>query len=155
MEDEPDPVFDEEATSIITTFMESHLCFDSGTTTSPSSPAPLFPDLQEHCEKYELVISLPDMFNKIRTLHGRTFIVNSLLGRTFIGNSLLGRTFIGNGSCAVKPALCSQVTAKSWSSCLFSHGLFGRVMSSLFWPFVSWPLRQRNGPLWPSNGRPI
>ncbi|XP_033138920.1 uncharacterized protein LOC117129770 isoform X2 [Brassica rapa] len=28
--------------------MESHLCFDSGTTTAPSSPAPLFPDLQEH-----------------------------------------------------------------------------------------------------------
>ncbi|CAG7863546.1 unnamed protein product, partial [Brassica rapa] len=73
----------------------------------------------------------------------------------FIGNSLLGRTFIGDGSCAVKPALCSQVTAKSWSSRLFSHGLFGRVMSSLVWPFVSWPLRQRNGPLWSSNGRPI
>ncbi|XP_033139413.1 uncharacterized protein LOC103828867 [Brassica rapa] len=45
--------------------MESHLCFDSGTTTAPSSPAPLFPDLKEHCEKSELVISLPDMFDKI------------------------------------------------------------------------------------------
>ncbi|KAG5412917.1 hypothetical protein IGI04_000484 [Brassica rapa subsp. trilocularis] len=68
VEDEPDPVFDEEATSIISTFMESHLCFDSGTTTAPSSPAPFLPDLQEHCEKSELVISLPDMFDKISSL---------------------------------------------------------------------------------------
>ncbi|KAF2555628.1 hypothetical protein F2Q68_00015126 [Brassica cretica] len=42
-EDEPGPVFDEEATSITSIFMESHLCFDHGTT-----PAPLTPDLQEH-----------------------------------------------------------------------------------------------------------
>ncbi|KAG5374298.1 hypothetical protein IGI04_042387, partial [Brassica rapa subsp. trilocularis] len=68
VEDEPDPVFDEEATSIIYTFMESHLCFDSGTTIVPSSPAPLLPDLQEHCEKSELVISLSDMFDKISSL---------------------------------------------------------------------------------------
>ncbi|WZZ08229.1 hypothetical protein YC2023_094150 [Brassica napus] len=71
VEDEPDPVFDEQATSIISTFMESHLCFDSGTTTAPSSPAPLLPDLQEHCEKSELVISLPDMFDKISSLDQR------------------------------------------------------------------------------------
>ncbi|KAG5378637.1 hypothetical protein IGI04_026479 [Brassica rapa subsp. trilocularis] len=68
VEDEPDPVFAEEATSIISTFMESHLCFDSGTTTAPSSLSPLLPDLQEHCEKSELVISLPDMFDKISSL---------------------------------------------------------------------------------------
>ncbi|KAG5393534.1 hypothetical protein IGI04_023497 [Brassica rapa subsp. trilocularis] len=68
VEDEPDPVFDEEATSIISTFMESHLCFVSGTTTAPSSHAPLLPDLQEHCEKSELFISLPDMFDKISSL---------------------------------------------------------------------------------------
>jgi len=28
----------------------------------------LLPDLQEHCEKSELVISLPDMFDKISSL---------------------------------------------------------------------------------------
>uniref|UniRef100_A0A0D3CFC2 Uncharacterized protein n=1 Tax=Brassica oleracea var. oleracea TaxID=109376 RepID=A0A0D3CFC2_BRAOL len=42
-EDEPGPVFDEEATSITSIVMESHLCFDPGTT-----PAPLTHDLQEH-----------------------------------------------------------------------------------------------------------
>uniref|UniRef100_A0A0D3CEH5 Uncharacterized protein n=1 Tax=Brassica oleracea var. oleracea TaxID=109376 RepID=A0A0D3CEH5_BRAOL len=42
-EDEPGPVFDEEATSITSIVMESHLCFDPGTT-----HAPLSPDLQEH-----------------------------------------------------------------------------------------------------------
>ncbi|XP_033139104.1 uncharacterized protein LOC117130189 [Brassica rapa] len=42
-EDEPDPVFDEEATSITSIAMENYLCFDPGTT-----PAPLPPDLQEH-----------------------------------------------------------------------------------------------------------
>uniref|UniRef100_A0A0D3DQS0 Protein kinase domain-containing protein n=1 Tax=Brassica oleracea var. oleracea TaxID=109376 RepID=A0A0D3DQS0_BRAOL len=71
VEDQPDPVFDEEATSIISTFMESHLCFDSGTTTAPSSPAPLLPDHQEHCEKSELVISLPDIIDKISSLDER------------------------------------------------------------------------------------
>ncbi|WZY99889.1 hypothetical protein YC2023_072218 [Brassica napus] len=67
VEDKPDPVFDEEATSIISTFMESHLCFDSGTTIVPSSPAPLLPDLQEHCEKSEL----PDLlsFETDKTWH--------------------------------------------------------------------------------------
>ncbi|KAF2593908.1 hypothetical protein F2Q70_00043788 [Brassica cretica] len=42
-EDEPDPVFDEEATSITSIIMESHLCFDPDTT-----PVHLTPDLQEH-----------------------------------------------------------------------------------------------------------
>ena len=42
-EDEPGPVFDEEAKSITSIVMESHLCFDPGT-----PPAPLIPDLQEH-----------------------------------------------------------------------------------------------------------
>ena len=42
-EDGPGPVFDEEATSITSIVMESHICFDPGTT-----PAPLTPDLQEH-----------------------------------------------------------------------------------------------------------
>ncbi|CAG7863059.1 unnamed protein product [Brassica rapa] len=62
-EDEPGPVFDEEATSITSIAMENYLCFDPGTT-----PAPLLPDLQEHCEKSELVTSLPDMFDKISSL---------------------------------------------------------------------------------------
>ena len=53
------------------------------------------------------------------------------MAEPFIDNSLLGRTFIGNGTCAAKPALCGQVTTKSWPSRLFSwslqpgNGLFG------------------------------
>ncbi|KAF2546392.1 hypothetical protein F2Q70_00021563 [Brassica cretica] len=58
-EDEPGPVFDEEATSITSIVMESHLCFDPGTT-----PAPLTHDLQEHCEKSDLINSLPNMEEK-------------------------------------------------------------------------------------------
>ena len=42
-EDEPGPVFDEEATNITSIAMESHLCFDPGTT-----PARLSSKLQEH-----------------------------------------------------------------------------------------------------------
>ncbi|KAF2590837.1 hypothetical protein F2Q70_00038089 [Brassica cretica] len=42
-EDEPGPVFDEEATNITSIAMESHLCFDPGTT-----PAPLSFELQEN-----------------------------------------------------------------------------------------------------------
>ncbi|WZY86218.1 hypothetical protein YC2023_032602 [Brassica napus] len=59
-EGKPGPVFDEEATSITSIVMESHLCFDPGTT-----PAHLTPDLQEHCEKSDLINSLPNMFVKI------------------------------------------------------------------------------------------
>ncbi|XP_056858020.1 uncharacterized protein LOC130507328 [Raphanus sativus] len=40
--------------------MESNLCFDPGT-----SPPPLSPDLQKHCENSDLFNSLPDMFVKI------------------------------------------------------------------------------------------
>ncbi|WZZ53809.1 hypothetical protein YC2023_053916 [Brassica napus] len=59
-EDEHVPVFDEEATSITSIVMESHLCFDPSTT-----HAPLSPDLQEHCEKSDLINYLPNMFVKI------------------------------------------------------------------------------------------
>ena len=62
-EDEPGPVFDEEATSITSIVMESHLCFDPGTT-----HAPLSPDLQEHCKQSDLLHSQPDMFVKISSL---------------------------------------------------------------------------------------
>ncbi|KAG5413171.1 hypothetical protein IGI04_000738 [Brassica rapa subsp. trilocularis] len=55
-EDEPGPVFDEEATSITSIAMENYLCFDPGTT-----PAPLPPDLQEHCEEPSSLNSLPDI----------------------------------------------------------------------------------------------
>ncbi|XP_033138934.1 uncharacterized protein LOC117129800 [Brassica rapa] len=61
-EDEPGPVFDEEATSITSIAMENYLCFDPGTT-----PAPLPPDLQEHCEEPSSLNSLPDMFVKVST----------------------------------------------------------------------------------------
>ncbi|KAG5397440.1 hypothetical protein IGI04_019254 [Brassica rapa subsp. trilocularis] len=66
-EDESGPVFDDEETSIMSTFMKSHLCFDSGTTTAPSSPAPLLHDLQEHCEEPSSLNSLPDMVVKVST----------------------------------------------------------------------------------------
>ncbi|KAG5390182.1 hypothetical protein IGI04_031723 [Brassica rapa subsp. trilocularis] len=59
---EPGPVFDEEATSITSIAMENYLCFDPGTT-----PAPLPPDLQEHCEEPSSLNSLPDMFVKFST----------------------------------------------------------------------------------------
>ncbi|XP_033138966.1 uncharacterized protein LOC117129845 [Brassica rapa] len=92
VEDKPDPVFDEEATSIISTFMESHLCFDSGTTIVPSSPAPLLPDLQEHCEKSELVISLSDMFDKISSLDvirfGLDKIKENCFSKSVFGNMI-------------------------------------------------------------------
>ncbi|WZZ20552.1 LOW QUALITY PROTEIN: hypothetical protein YC2023_121939 [Brassica napus] len=62
-EDEPGLVFDEEAMSITSFVMESHLCFDPGT-----NPAPLSPDLQEHCKQSDLLHSQPDMFVKIISL---------------------------------------------------------------------------------------
>ncbi|KAG5411923.1 hypothetical protein IGI04_008242, partial [Brassica rapa subsp. trilocularis] len=61
-EDEPGLVFNEEATSITSIAMENYLCFDPGTT-----PAPLPPDLQEHCEEPSSLNSLPDMFVKVST----------------------------------------------------------------------------------------
>ncbi|KAG5376337.1 hypothetical protein IGI04_040933 [Brassica rapa subsp. trilocularis] len=61
-EDEPGPVFNEEATSITSIAMENYLCFDPGTT-----PAPLPPDLQEHCEEPSSLNSLPDMVVKVST----------------------------------------------------------------------------------------
>ncbi|KAF2600378.1 hypothetical protein F2Q68_00010219 [Brassica cretica] len=62
-EDEPGPVFDEEATNITSIAMESHLCFDPDTT-----PAPLSSELQEHCEQSDLLNSHADMFVKISFL---------------------------------------------------------------------------------------
>ena len=62
-EDEPGPVFDEEATSITSIVMKSHLCFDPGKT-----HAPLSSELQEHCEQSSLLNSQPDMFVKISSL---------------------------------------------------------------------------------------
>ncbi|WZZ64954.1 hypothetical protein YC2023_076324 [Brassica napus] len=62
-EDEPGPVFDEEATSITSIVMESHLCFDPSTT-----HAPLSSELQEHCGQSNLLNSHPDMFVKISSL---------------------------------------------------------------------------------------
>nr|VDD07143.1 unnamed protein product [Brassica oleracea] len=62
-EDESGPVFDEEATSITSIVMESHLCFDLGTT-----HAILPSELQEHCKQSNLLNSQPDMFVKISSL---------------------------------------------------------------------------------------
>ncbi|WZZ71267.1 hypothetical protein YC2023_082637 [Brassica napus] len=62
-EDEPGPVFDEGATNITSIAMESHLCFDPGTT-----HAPLSFELQEHCEQSDFLNSQPDMFVNISSL---------------------------------------------------------------------------------------
>uniref|UniRef100_A0A0D3DQU8 Uncharacterized protein n=1 Tax=Brassica oleracea var. oleracea TaxID=109376 RepID=A0A0D3DQU8_BRAOL len=67
-EDEPGPIFDEEATNITSIAMESHLCFDPGTT-----PAPLSSELQEHCEQPDLLNSQYDMFVKITSLDVNRF----------------------------------------------------------------------------------
>uniref|UniRef100_A0A0D3E9N2 Uncharacterized protein n=1 Tax=Brassica oleracea var. oleracea TaxID=109376 RepID=A0A0D3E9N2_BRAOL len=61
-EDESGPVFDDEETSIMSTFMKSQLCFDSST-----FPTPLSFELQEYCEEPSFLNSLPDIFVKIST----------------------------------------------------------------------------------------
>ncbi|WZZ44796.1 hypothetical protein YC2023_041055 [Brassica napus] len=72
-EDEPGPVFDEEATSITSIVMESHLCFDPDTIPAPLSPdtipAPLSPDLQEHyVEKDMHVLRMIDIVACLDTI---------------------------------------------------------------------------------------
>ncbi|KAF3575488.1 hypothetical protein DY000_02032098 [Brassica cretica] len=63
-EDEPGPTFEAkhqaEAPSVTSIIMENQLCFDPGTT-----PTPLSTYIQEHCEKLDLINSLPEMFVKI------------------------------------------------------------------------------------------
>ena len=59
-EDELGPIFDEEAPRKTSINMEKHLCFDPGIT-----PMPLTIYIQEHCEKLDLMNSLPEMFVKI------------------------------------------------------------------------------------------
>ncbi|KAF2585306.1 hypothetical protein F2Q70_00035614 [Brassica cretica] len=70
-EDEPGPVFDEEATSITSIVMDCHLCFDPSTT-----PASFSHDLQEHCVKSDLINYLPNIFNDILVYN--TFFDNRL-----------------------------------------------------------------------------
>ncbi|XP_056849651.1 uncharacterized protein LOC130499529 [Raphanus sativus] len=64
-EDDLGPVFDEEAPSIN---MDSHLCFDPGTT-----PPILSTDIQEHCEKLDLIYSLPELFVGISSHNVKSF----------------------------------------------------------------------------------
>ncbi|KAF3484479.1 hypothetical protein F2Q69_00052649 [Brassica cretica] len=59
-EDELGPTFDEKAASMISINMENHLCFDPCTT-----PTPLTTDIQEHCEKLDLINFLSEMCVKI------------------------------------------------------------------------------------------
>ncbi|WZZ73964.1 hypothetical protein YC2023_085334 [Brassica napus] len=59
-EDELGPTFDEKAPSMTSINMENHLCFDPGTT-----PTPLTTDIQEHCEKLDLINYLSEMCVKI------------------------------------------------------------------------------------------
>ena len=61
-EDEPGPTFEVEAPSVTSIIMKNQLCFDPDTT-----PTPLSTDIQEHCEKLDLINSLPEMFVKINS----------------------------------------------------------------------------------------
>ncbi|KAF2593624.1 hypothetical protein F2Q70_00044208 [Brassica cretica] len=49
-EDEPGPTFEAEAPSVTSIIMENQLCFDPVTT-----PTPLSTNIQEHCEKLDLI----------------------------------------------------------------------------------------------------
>ena len=59
-EDKLGPTFDEKAPSMTSINMENHLCFDPGTT-----PTPLTTDIQEQCEKLDLINFLSEMCVKI------------------------------------------------------------------------------------------
>ncbi|KAF2606372.1 hypothetical protein F2Q68_00044111 [Brassica cretica] len=65
VEDELGPIFDEEAPSITSINMENHLFFDPGTTPTPLS--------KEHCEKLDLLNSMPEMFVKISSQDDKRF----------------------------------------------------------------------------------
>uniref|UniRef100_A0A0D3AXK6 Uncharacterized protein n=1 Tax=Brassica oleracea var. oleracea TaxID=109376 RepID=A0A0D3AXK6_BRAOL len=62
------PTFDEKAPSITSINMENHLCFDPCTTRTP-----LTTDIQEHCEKLDLINFLSDMCVKISSQDVKRF----------------------------------------------------------------------------------
>ncbi|WZZ34547.1 hypothetical protein YC2023_017948 [Brassica napus] len=66
--DELTPIVDEEAPNITSINMENHICFDPDTTFTPLST-----DIQEHCEKLDLINSLPKMFVKINSQDVKSF----------------------------------------------------------------------------------
>ncbi|KAF3593338.1 hypothetical protein DY000_02021180 [Brassica cretica] len=59
-EDERGQTFEAEAPSVTSIIMENQLCFDPSTT-----PTPFSTNIQEHCEKLDLINSLPELFAKI------------------------------------------------------------------------------------------
>uniref|UniRef100_M4FD15 Uncharacterized protein n=1 Tax=Brassica campestris TaxID=3711 RepID=M4FD15_BRACM len=67
--DELGPIVDEEAPNLTSINMENHLCFDPGTTPT----MPLSTDIQKHCEKLDLINSLPEMFVKISSQDVKSF----------------------------------------------------------------------------------
>ncbi|KAF2611852.1 hypothetical protein F2Q70_00011963 [Brassica cretica] len=98
-EDEPGPIFDEEATSITSIVMESHLCFDPGTT-----PAPLTPDLQEH-------LITDDLFASSLAFDG--FFIKQLLENKSLRteNDFYDLDF---GYSVLQPDLVYSETDKTW-----------------------------------------
>ncbi|KAF3570455.1 hypothetical protein F2Q69_00059564 [Brassica cretica] len=60
--------FDQKAPSMISINMENHLCFDPGTTHMP-----LTTNIQEHCEKLDLIIFLSEMCVKISSQDVKRF----------------------------------------------------------------------------------
>uniref|UniRef100_A0A0D3AT82 Uncharacterized protein n=1 Tax=Brassica oleracea var. oleracea TaxID=109376 RepID=A0A0D3AT82_BRAOL len=67
-EDELGPTFVEKAPSMTSINMENHLCFDPGTT-----PTPLTTNIQEHCEKLDLINFLFEMCVKISSQDVKRF----------------------------------------------------------------------------------
>nr|VDD35873.1 unnamed protein product [Brassica oleracea] len=69
-EDELGPIFDEEAPSITSINMENHLFFDPGTTPTPLS--------KEHCEKLDLLNSMPEMLKYELFVLGKETLISDL-----------------------------------------------------------------------------
>ncbi|WZZ64890.1 hypothetical protein YC2023_076260 [Brassica napus] len=120
-EDEPGPTIEAEAPSVTSIIMENQLCFDPDTT-----PTPLSTDIQEHCDKIDLINSLPEMFVKISSEDVKRFgfdkvkefrVSNSIFGN-MQGFDHLEKSFeLG----LQQPVLCAR---KSFDSFVFKENGF-------------------------------
>uniref|UniRef100_A0A0D3CRP9 Uncharacterized protein n=1 Tax=Brassica oleracea var. oleracea TaxID=109376 RepID=A0A0D3CRP9_BRAOL len=120
-EDEPGPTIEAEAPSVTSIIMENQLCFDPDTT-----PTPLSTDIQEHCDKIDLINSLPEIFVKISSEDVKRFgfdkvkefrVSNSIFGN-MQGFDHLEKSFeLG----LQQPVLCAR---KSFDSFVFKENGF-------------------------------
>ncbi|KAF2577672.1 hypothetical protein F2Q68_00004065 [Brassica cretica] len=103
-EDEPGPVFDAETTSITSIVMESHLCFDPGTT-----HIPLTPDLQEHLfvlsiQEIQVQPLRNDSINHVQQLEiWRSFVVQP----GYLGDAS-DRGSVKNGYLNIQDVFCHE-----------------------------------------------